>query len=369
MKSSKKILDLPCYYFFILFLLIMPLVQGCSLFGAGRDDNGEFKSATRGSWVMQAPTGMVLIPTGAFMMGGVEEDIFKRANPNRRVSVSSFFMDETEVTNNEYRYFLTKVKERFDYFKNNPSIGENTGTTIDDGQTTDPLDQKLTDEFIKDVLTPNMDVWRTDFTNHMADRILEGYFELRGYDNYPVVGVSWEAASYFAAWRTKYFNENKEKKGLEKYPSFSLPSAAQWEYAARGGKELAKYPWGGPYIRDAEGNLRANFKSGQGNYSECGYTYTSPVTAFSPNDYGLYDMAGNVAEWTLDAYNPAAVALTWDSDPLYLDDEQPMKIIKGGSWKDISRFLQTGAYDYEHKDTARSYIGFRCVIPYIGGAQ
>jgi gliding motility-associated lipoprotein GldK len=365
MKTAKKVLVLPHYYF-ILSLLAMSLMQSCSLFGAGRDDHGEFKSAATSSWIMQAPTGMVLIPTGSFMRGEVDEDIFNRINPNRRVSVSSFFMDQTEVTNKEYRVFLEKVQERFDELKDNFGAGDNTGTTIDDGQTIDPLEQRLTEEFIRDVLTPNMDVWRTDFNYHMADNVVEGYFDLPGFDNYPVVGVSWEAAKFFAAWRTKYFNEYREEKGLDKYPSFSLPSAAQWEYAARGGNELAKYPWGGPYIRNAEGKLRANFKSGEGDYAECGYIYTSPVTAFPPNDFGLYDMAGNVAEWTLDAYNPAAVALTWDSDPLYLDDEQPMKIIKGGSWKDISRFLQTGAYDYEHKDTARSYVGFRCVIPYIG---
>jgi len=366
MKSAKKVLVLPCYYFFVLSLLTMPLMQSCSLFGAGRDDHGEFKSAITSSWEMKAPGGMVLIPGGAFMMGEVDEDIFGKANPNRRVTVSSFFMDETEITNGIYSDFLNKVQERFDSLKDNLNTGGNSGTTIDDGQIIDPLEQRLTEEFIRDVLTPNMDVWRTDFINHMADIVLEGYFTSPGYANYPVVGVSWEAAKYFAAWRTKYLNESREEKGLDKYPSFSLPSAAQWEYAARGGKELAKYPWGGPYIRDAEGKLRANFKTEDGNYSECGYTYTSPVTAFPPNDYGLYDMAGNVSEWTLDAYNPAAIALTWDSDPLYLDDEQPMKIIKGGSWKDISRFLQTGAMDYEHKDTARAYIGFRCVIPYIG---
>jgi formylglycine-generating enzyme required for sulfatase activity len=368
MKSAKKVLDLPCYYLFVTFLLIMPLMQSCSLFGAGRDDHGEFKYVTNVKWEMKAPDNMVLIPMGSFMMGEVEEDMFNRSNPNKRVSVSSFYMDQTEVTNGTYRTFLKKVQQRFDDLKNNLNTGANTGTTINQGQIADPLEERLTEEFITDILTPNMNVWKSDFTNHMADRVLEDYFTSPSYSDYPVVGVSWEAANYFAAWRTKSINENREKKGLDKYPSFSLPSAAQWEYAARGGKELAKYPWGGPEIRDAKGKLRANFKPEAGDYASKGGNtlYTTPVTHFPANDYDLYDMAGNVAEWTLDAYNPAAVALIRDFDPVYLDDKQPLKIIKGGSWKDISRFLQTGAFDYEHKDSARSYIGFRCVIPYRG---
>ncbi len=77
-------------------------------------------------------------------------------------------------------------------------------------------------------------------------------------------------------------------------------------------------------------------------------------------------MAGNVAEWTRDARNPISIRKTWDLDPIYEDNDEPMKVIKGGSWKDISRFLQTGSEDYEHKDIPRSFIGFRLVMPSIG---
>jgi sulfatase modifying factor 1 len=337
----------------------------CSLVGTFKADQGEFKSTVRNSWDMEAPRGMALIPAGSFMMGAVDEDIFNRAMPNKRVTVSPFFMDDTEITNSVYRNFIEILTERVEALENLRK--EDTPTTDEDSpQILDKWETMLSKEFIDDTLMPDPDVWKNDFSNHMADILLEGYHAHPAYDNYPVVGVSWEAARIFAAWRTKYLNEYREEKGLPPYPSFSLPSAAQCEYAARGGKELAKYPWGGPYIRDEKGKLRANFKSGRGTYEECGYAYTSPVNAFPPNDYGLYDMAGNVAEWTLDAYNPVSGARTWDLDPLYLDDDQPMKIIKGGSWKDISRFLQTGVVDFEHKDSVRSYIGFRCVMPYIG---
>lgn len=320
------------------------MIQSCALIGIGNDDQGEARGVPgRLDWKMTTPFNMVFVPGGSFMMGEVDDDIATKITPNRQVTVSDYFMDATEITNNQYRQFIDNMLE----------------------EPPDTVDE----EFVMAKLYPDTNVWQNDFAHHMADPVLENYYDHPAYDNYPVIGISWEAARYFAKWRTTYLNEYREKKGLPPYPSFSLPSAAQWEYAARGGKELAKYPWGGPYIRDHEGNLRANFKSGRGNYNECGYTYTSPVRYYAPNDYGLYDMAGNVAEWTLDAYNPASVSHIWDLDPVYLDDAQPMKITKGGSWKDISRFLQTGASDYEHKDSVRSYIGFRCVIPYIGSKE
>ena len=282
-------------------------------------------------------------------------------------------MHETEVTNSQYRKFLEVLSDRFQNLSTQiasqnlttapnatPAPNANNPTT-----SLDRLEAMLSVDFI-DTLYPDPDVWRNDFSNSMADTYLEDYFNHAAFDDYPVVGITWDNATLYAEWQTQYLNENRANKGEFPYPSFVLPSAAQWEYAARGGQELAKYPWGGPYIRDAKGQLRANFKSASGNYSECGYSYTSPVTAFLPNDFGLYDMAGNVAEWTRDAYNPVAIRETWDLDPLYVNDDEPIKIIKGGSWKDISRFLQTGEEDYEHKDKARSFIGFRCVMPSIG---
>lgn len=340
------------YLFRIITFCLLFIVQSCVFIGIGQDYQGQVRGIPgRAGWQMQAPFGMVLVPGGAFLMGEVGDDIFGQRNPNKRVSISKFFMDDTEITNNEYRQFIEDMLDRVA----EAIIGD---LSIEF--------QDVDNEFIMTHLYPDSNVWRSDFAHHMADAWIEHYYDHPAYDDYPVVGISWEAAKYFAVWRTAYLNEYREQKGLPYYPNFSLPSAAQWEYAARGGGQLAKYPWGGPYVRDSKGNLRANFKSGRGNFNEGQDPYTSPVRKYSPNDYGLYDMAGNVAEWTLDAYNPAAVAQIWDLDPVYLNEKQPMKIIKGGSWKDISRFLQTGVNDYEHKDSARSYIGFRCVIPYIG---
>jgi gliding motility-associated lipoprotein GldK len=223
----------------------------------------------------------------------------------------------------------------------------------------------LSEESIMKELYPDMRVWKNDFAHHMADRMVDQYYESPAFDDFPVVGITWDAAKYFAAWRTEYLNAYRENHGLWAMPKFRLPTAAEWTYAARGGKAFAKYPWGGPYVRDAEGRLLANFKSNKGNYRECGYDYVSPVDHFAPNDYGLH-IGGNVSEWTLDAYNPAAITRMCDLNPFYLDEKEPLKVIKGGSWKDIARFLQTDVIDCEHKDKARSYIGFRCMMPHIG---
>lgn len=117
----------------------------------------------------------------------------------------------------------------------------------------------------------------------------------------------------------------------------------------------------------------ANFKSGRGSYMDDGGAYTLPVYSFMPNDYGLYNMAGNVAEWTQSSYNESAYSFVHDMNPTYnynakaTDHESSKrKVIRGGSWKDVGFFLQNGVRQYEYQDTAKSYIGFRSVTRFIG---
>ena len=129
---------------------------------------------------------------------------------------------------------------------------------------------------------------------------------------------------------------------------------------------MAKYPWGNPYIRNAKGCMLANFKPGRGNYYDDGFAYTAPVYSFFSNDWGLYDMAGNVSEWCEDAFHEAAYPLVWDLNPTYNDLAEPRKVIRGGSWKDIGYFMQVSARDYEYQDSAKCYIGFRNVRDFIG---
>lgn len=217
---------------------------------------------------------------------------------------------------------------------------------------------------------PDTLVWARDFQYSFNDPLIRKYFSHSGYAEYPVVGVSWEQAMAFCNWRTAFFNAHS----VEDVQDYRLPTETEWEYAARGGRKMATYPWGNNYARSADGCFFANFKPYRGSYGDDKGLTTMRVGSFRPNDFGLYDMAGNVAEWTSTTYqttnnstthdmNPNLVHYAHRGDPDYLK----RKVIKGGSWKDISYFMQCGVRTFEYQDIARSYIGFRCVRSHIGG--
>jgi len=152
-----------------------------------------------------------------------------------------------------------------------------------------------------------------------------------------------------------------------------LPTEFEWEYAARGGKKLSPFPWGGPYVRNGKGCILANFKPGRGNYPDDGGLYTVKVNSYWANDFGLYNMSGNVAEWTANAFEENVNSFEHDFNPDYrydAQDDDPItlkrKVIRGGSWKDISYYMHTGTRSYEYQDTTKSYIGFRCVMSFLG---
>ena len=156
---------------------------------------------------------------------------------------------------------------------------------------------------------PDTTVWLKDFNYAYNEPLYDGYFWHSAYKNYPVVGVTWDQARAYCNFKSKLksdYNESLKKK-KQKAMAFRLPTEAEWEYAARGGKENATYPWGGPYLQDDRGCYLANFKPKRGNYIEDEkkgtYTYTAPVKKVPKNGFGLYDMAGNVAEWTESPYN------------------------------------------------------------------
>lgn len=369
-RPPIRVTDLSYLVVTVLFMLI---TQSC-LTGRGSDDHGEVVGVPgRTGWKMETPRNMVFIPGGSFVIGAVDQDIASLVNPEKQVAVSSLYVDKCQITNNQYRQFIDALLEEAATAQETQNISDEpeeydtssvvAGVAMETEENEWSVPSK---EFIMEELYPDMRVWEQDFAHHMADRMVECYYDHPSYDNFPVVGITWDAAKYFSEWRTKHLNAYREDNGLwGGMPQFRLPTAAEWTYVARGGKAFAKYPWGGPYVRNAEGELLANFKSSRGNYRECVYDHIAPVDHFAANDYGLH-IGGNVSEWTLDAYNPASSAYVWDLNPIYHDEEEPRKIIKGGSWKDIARFLQTDAIDYEYQDKPRSYIGFRCVMPHIG---
>lgn len=377
------------FLYYALILSVTSIVGSCGLLGIGGKGNRETGELIEQSkvekqyrYAQTIPYGMVPIPAGTFHMGQADEDpASTQMNFNKQITIGGFFMDDTEITNDEYNFFMNKLK---------------VGLTGPDQATSKELldfyaevNTKYPNKAFNTLfIYPDTTVWRKDFTHHMSDPLVANYWSYPGYQEYPVVGISWEAAVFFGKWRTHFLNswredENvKDKKsfstGLPKSPMFRLPSEAEWEYAARGGRDMNKYPWGNPYIRNSKGCMLANFKPGRGNYFDDGFAYTSPVQAYFPNDYGLFDMSGNAAEWCLDDFNPASVPTVWDLNPQFIDKNaydkdgnskekyNARKVVRGGSWKDIAYFLETGTRTYEYKDSTRAYIGFRCAMTSLG---
>lgn len=364
------------------------------------------------------PYGMIQIPQGTFHMGPSDEDVnYAYTTRNRQISIVGFWMDVTEITNAEYKQFVFWVRDSIagtilDYkdaktgnldqkkiagiWREN-NVYEKLGQMMlspDDRvmnrMEIDPEKLVFQEEYldykaaayrkpneprskfiVKNAVKvyPDTLVWVRDFTYSYNEPMSVRYFAHPAFANYPVVGVNWKQATAFCNWRSRYLNSFLESKGYAVESSFRLPTDAEWEYAARGGRSQAMFPWGNYYLRNRKGCLMANFKPGRGNYPEDGGFYTVRADAYWPNDFGLYNMAGNVAEWTGSLYYEGAHNFSHDLNPdirYNAKDSDPprmkRKVIRGGSWKDVGYFLQTSTRTYEYQDTAKSYIGFRCVI-------
>ena len=365
---------------------------------------------------------MVYIPPGTFHMGPSDEDVnYAFTSRNQQISISGFWMDATEITNNEYRQFTNWVRDsiaaiQLQYgkdvdghfqidWKKAQSIKWGDKATIEKisamivepdnrifgRKELDPTKlkyhvetfdlnaaaQKVNEgkprsQFINKydlAVYPDTLVWIRDFSYSYNEPMTKRYYSHPAFGNYPVVGVNWKQASAFCVWRTQYLNAHLEGKHMATESDFRLPTESEWEYAARGGRSQSMYPWGNYYLRNKRGCLLANFKPGRGNYPEDGGFYTVRADAYWPNDFGLYCMAGNVAEWTSSFYYEGASNFEHDMNPDIRwnakDTDPPRmkrKVIRGGSWKDVGVFLQTSARTYEYQDTSKSYIGFRCVI-------
>ena len=377
--------------------------------------------SARGS--MTKPYGMVFIPPGTFHMGPSDEDVnYNFTARNKEVSISGFWMDATEITNNEYRQFVYYVRDslasvRLGYMKTSTD-----GDTAIDWKRAGAIKytdrgtlEKLNDLIIspdnrlygkmdldpemmqynvqgfnlkeaakrenagrprKDFIYrynikiyPDTLCWMRDFSYSYNEPMTKRYFAHPSYGDYPVVGINWKQAEAFCHWRTRYLNSYLEKNKKAAESDFRLPTEAEWEYAARGGRSQSMYPWGNYYLRNKKGCLLANFKPGRGNYPEDGGFYTVKADSYWPNDYNLYNMAGNVSEWTSSLFYEGAYNFQHDMNPDIqwnaLDTDPPRmkrKVVRGGSWKDVGYFLETSTRQYEYQDTTKSYIGFRCVI-------
>jgi len=433
-------------------VIVITILTGC-----GKSVNGELTGVSRGgSFYEPDPYGMLFIQQGSFNMGPNDQDIaWSLTSQTKTVSIRSFWMDETEITNSEYRQFVNWVRdsiarkmlgEQFDQYLitqdelgnelNPPFLNWEEPVEWDNEEYAEILDElylpenerffrrkeidarKLIYEYewvdllqaakktnrynfetkqyegvvrdikgeekeikdrsafiMKDALNiyPDTLCWIADFTYSFNEPWTQMYFWHPGFDEYPVVGVSWKQATAFCIWRSQLLNNYLTSKGEAWVMDYRLPTEAEWEYAARGGLDNSVYPWGGLYTRNDKGCFLANFKPLRGRYEDDGGMSAIAVASYSPNDFGLFDMAGNVAEWTSGSFDESSYSYTHDFNPTYkynaLPDDPSVlkrKVIRGGSWKDIGYYLHNGSRTYEYQDSSKSYIGFRCVRDYIG---
>jgi formylglycine-generating enzyme required for sulfatase activity len=213
---------------------------------------------------------------------------------------------------------------------------------------------------------PDTTVWVNDFSNANNEIYMRHYFSMPTYNDYPVVGVTWEQANAFCAWRTDYLLKGlgPQARYIQRY---RLPSEIEWEYAARG-QENNPFPWEGDSAKSEKGCFYANFKPDRGNYTLDGNIITSRTGIYGANSNGLFDMAGNVAEWTNTVYTESGVAAMSDLNPELTYNaakEDPYmlkrKSVRGGSWKDPISFVRSAWRTWEYQNQPHSYIGFRCV--------
>lgn len=465
----KKILLALCSSIALIALSGCLGARSASVSGRG----GEVVGVGGRNFVEPTPYGMVKVNRGHLRMGLENNDsLWGKNTPVKDISVDGFWMDETEVTNSEYKQFINYVKDSLlrtrladpsyggdesymitedkngdpitphlnwkkplprkpnedekrayeSLYTVNPVTGEklldwrqmnykyeiydytkaalrknrirpqernlNTDIAVDESEVvmiskdTAYIDDegRIVSETINRPLSgpwdflntyivniyPDTTVWVNDFKNSDNEVYLRSYFSNPAYNDYPVVGVTWEQANAFCAWRTDYLLKGlgNEARFVQRY---RLPTEAEWEYAARG-KNGSEFPWENQDVKNGSGCFYANFKPDRGNYTQDGNLITSKVGIFSPNSNGLYDMAGNVAEWTNTVYTESGVDAMNDLNPeleYKAAKEDPYRLkkksVRGGSWKDPESFIRSAWRSWEYQNQPRSYIGFRCV--------
>ena len=434
----------------ILLITVFAFIVSCN-----SGDKGELVGVRGKKWHPEKPYGMTLVPGGAFIMGKSDDDLAGMQDaPTKTATVRAFYMDETEITNSEYRKFVYDVRNNI-LRKNLAEMADLEGKTAGNGDIGDfayvdsdpanlnayqrymietygneqrvinqevdlifdtedipdelyaevidnmylPLEESYNGQRTWDVsqfkykftemdiqaaakdrslkrsevisqseieIYPDTTAWIRDFAYSYNEPMHNDYFWHDAYGDYPVVGISWDQARAFCQWRTLYKNKDQKNSGKQPVNKFRLPNEAEWEYAARGGLQGATFPWGNHYTKNDRGCFMANFKPLRGDYAADQALYTVEADAYEPNDFNLYNMAGNVSEWVYGSYATSSYEFSSSINPSVNDKDNERKVVRGGSWKDVAYYLQVSSRDYEYADSARSYIGFRTVQDYMG---
>ena len=398
--------------YYMILILVGLILEGCSILPFGNSNpsarnpgststttnleyfSDAFAEEDEEGFVVAGFGGQTPGPNQVFVQGGraglgtYEEDVFfTHDNVERTVTVQSFYLDQTEIANIHWLEYLFYIQ------------------------------RDSSEAFYLSAL-PDTTVWEKELAYNTP--YVSNYLRYPGFRYYPVVGVSWNQAVDYCRWRTEAVNKQKaiEYSG-EDYidgdippvesgvylPEFRLPTEAEWEYAAYGqvGNQFLDenqtqrrlYPWDGRTIRSSKsgsvGKFQANFKRGRGDYAgiagalnDAGFVTTS-IYEYAPNDFGLYNMAGNVNEWVFDIYRPLNFQDMEDLNPIrksdFLDDEEDYdsenfnsmisnasRVYKGGSWADGAMWLSPGTRRFLDQDSSAATIGFRCATTALGTA-